>query len=80
MEFVKKALALYGADLNPDGFIVKGCRATSVIAKKKGKRLRFELDGKLIASGPLTADWVSEFVERYWYWLKLPTTHSEADK
>lgn len=68
--FLKTTLAEYGACITPEGFIVgRGGNATSVRAVAKRGRIRFESrTGHLIASGPLTPEFVREFVWRYWYW------------
>lgn len=72
LDFVVSGLAQYGASLSPEGFIVsKNGTVTSIKPVVKGKRLRFEgKDGSRIASGATTEKFVSEFVERYWYWEK----------
>ena len=67
MEIVKDALQKYGATLTDDGFIVKGEKVAGIKAVIKGRRLRFEsADGVLYASGSITEQFVSEFVEKFW--------------
>lgn len=80
LDFVVSSLAKYGASLSPEGFIVsKTGTVTSVKPVVKGKRLRFEgKDSSLIASGATTEKFVSEFVERYWYWEKQKEAESTA--
>lgn len=70
LAIVKAALNKYGASLTEQGFIVNSSGTeTDVKAVIKGKRLRFEdRSGKLISSGPVTEDFVSSFVEKYWHW------------
>lgn len=69
---INNALALYGASLDDNNYIVKGPKSLGVKAVVKGKRLRFESsNGVLIASGPITEKFVSSFVEKFWYWMPI---------
>lgn len=79
---IKAALNKYGASLTEQGFIVNSSGTeTDVKAVIKGKRLRFESrSGKLIASGPITEDFVSSFVERYWFWKVVTPSLTDALK
>lgn len=79
IEIVQQALAQYGAELTPEGYIKRGDKTSSVRAVVKGKRLRFEGrnsidDFHLIASGPITAQFVEGFVEKFWFWTKQPSS------
>ena len=77
LEFIKIALKEYGARLNPTGEIIspKG-KNTGIIPKKMGRRLRMEISSNsdLVSSGPLNQEFVCSFVEKYWFWEKLPVT------
>ena len=72
LEMIKRALALYGADLDSeDHCIVSKKGKTGVKAVVKRSRLRFEmLDGSLLFSGGVTEKAVCVFVEKFWYWTK----------
>ena len=70
MDIIKQALQQYGAGLTDENFISRNDKVLSVQAVIKGKRLRFEGAGKLIASGPITAKFVESFVEQFWFWEK----------
>ena len=66
---VLAALAPYGADLDPNGFIRKGGRVLGVRAVVQGKRLRMEgRDGGLLFSGGVTSAAVDAFVFKFWGW------------
>lgn len=65
-------LALYGAALSPDGFIVtpKGVK-TRVRPIIYGKRLRARSDsGELLYAGPAEPASLCAFVEKFWFWSK----------
>lgn len=71
MDIVKQALAQYGASLTEQGHITRGGKVLPVLPVIKGKRLRFESgQGTLLASGPVSAQFVESFVEKFWYWSK----------
>lgn len=65
---IKTALSKFGASLNEEGFITKGEKVLSVRPVVAGKRLRFESNGNLIASGKLSAEFIAQFVTRFWFW------------
>lgn len=74
-DIVLNALSKYGATLTDDGFIVsKGGKPTGVrILRKsnKGKnRLLFDSNGNTLASGGFTEEFISDFVEKFWFWEK----------
>ena len=70
-EVIKRALALYGADLDSEDHCIVKKGKTGVKAVVKRSRLRFEmLDGSLLFSGGVTEQAVSTFVEKFWYWTK----------
>lgn len=71
MQIVKDTLAEYGATLNDEGHIVKGGRVLSVRAVYIRYRLRFEAGGRLILSGPKTANLVRAFVKQFYFWEKV---------
>jgi hypothetical protein len=71
LEVIKRALALYGADLDSEDHCIVKKGKTGVKAVVKRSRLRFEmLDGSLLFSGGVTEQAVSTFVEKFWYWTK----------
>ena len=71
LEMIKRALALYGADLDSEDHCIVKKGKTGVKAVVKRSRLRFEmLDGSLLFSGGVTEQAVSTFVEKFWYWTK----------
>ncbi len=71
LEMIKRALALYGADLDSEDHCIVKKGKTGVKAVVKRSRLRFEmLDGSLLFSGGVTEQAVSSFVEKFWYWTK----------
>jgi hypothetical protein len=70
MELIKQALQQYGATLTDVNFIARNDKVMYVQVVIKGKRLRFEGHGKLLASGPVTAKFVESFVEQFWFWEK----------
>lgn len=74
MEIVQEALKEYGAKLHGTGYIERhDGKVTMVRPVIMRQRLRFETpDGRLLATGPIKADFVHEFVKRYWLWSKKP--------
>jgi len=75
MEFVKTALAVYGASLTDDGRIILPSGLVSgvrVNLAQKGKRVRFvnAEHQTLYSSGPANAASVDAFVQRFWLWKK----------
>lgn len=70
-KIVTDALARYGATLTETGQIERRGRLTSVRPVQKGKRLRFEMAGGLLSSGPVSGAFVSEFVEQFWFWTPV---------
>ena len=67
---ILEAFKVYGASLTESGNICKGSKVFGVRCVIKGKRLRFETDGALLASGPIDPRTVSHFVEKFWMWTK----------
>lgn len=73
-QLICDALKPYGAHLTDSNFIAREKKATSVKAVLKRGRLRFESEaGTLLFSGGLTSSAVENFVEKFWFWKKLPT-------
>lgn len=65
-------LALYGATLSPDGFIVtpKGVK-THVRPIIYGRRLRIRSgSGELLYAGPAEPASLCAFIENFWFWSK----------
>lgn len=69
---INKVLAAYGASLTPEGFIQKGAKVLSVRVLFSKNKLQMEGNGKLLATGPMTVDFVEGFVEKFWKWEKAP--------
>lgn len=68
---IEQTLSEYNARLSCEGYIERKGRQTEVKPVIRKNRIRFESPaGTLIASGPVKAEWVREFVEKYWYWTK----------
>lgn len=70
MQIVKNALAEYGATLDDSGHICKDGKVLGVRASVIRYRIRFEVKGRLIASGPHTDIFVRSFVESFYLWEK----------
>lgn len=71
-EIIAQTLALYGATLNEEGYICRASGPTGIRIVKKGKRLRYEsCSGDLMASGPISAEGVAGFVEKFWFWERV---------
>lgn len=69
---ITNTLALYGATLSPDGFIVTPKGATTRVRPVlDGRRLRVMSDSdELLYAGPAEPASLCTFVERFWYWEK----------
>lgn len=72
MELVARALAAYGATIGEQGAIVRNGKTLAVSVEVRGKRIRFHSteNGRLLASGPIEAASVENFVESFWFWTK----------
>lgn len=71
-EIILQTLAIYGAHLNAGGFICRADSETGIRIIKKGRRLRYESRaGNLMASGPVSAEGVASFVEKFWFWERV---------
>ena len=70
MDFIKEALAMYGATLQDGVIVTKQGKVTTVRAVVKNNRLRFESmqTKQLLFSGPTTEKAVHAFVSKFWYW------------
>jgi hypothetical protein len=65
---VKSALQLYGATITPEGYIAKDGKLYGVRVVVAKRRIRFEGAISLLASGPIKAETVAQFVEKFWFW------------
>lgn len=70
---INSALQAYGASLDKSGRIrTPAGKLTSCYPILRDERLRFENDnGALLASGRPNAEFIGNFVERFWYWKKV---------
>lgn len=68
---IKTTLAKYGAALNEQNIITKNGKGLGVLVKVIKGRIRFQRDGKLLMSGPVTERTVDRFVKEYWYWREV---------
>ena len=67
----QSALGAYDAHLAEDGRIVRKGKTLGVTITEKKNRLRIEsVAGSLLASGPIEAKTVEQFVESFWFWTK----------
>lgn len=69
---VENALRQYAAHLTESDHIAKGDKILGVKALIKSGRLRFEGNGRMIFSAPVTRKTVEKFVEGFWFWSKKP--------
>lgn len=75
-QMINETLALYGAKLGENNFIVKGGKETGVRLTIAKRRIRFEGsllcgESSLLSSGPVEPSTIESFVEKFWYWRKL---------
>ena len=68
---IASALSKYGAEIDNEGFIIKGTKKLSVQASVKNGRIRFKSGDKLLGSGPNEEKTVENFVEKFWFWKKV---------
>lgn len=74
-DIILNALSKYGASLSDSGFIIdKGGKETGVrvlLASRGRNRMYFcSKDGFKFASGRITEEFISNFVEKFWFWEK----------
>lgn len=76
---VNAALAAYDATLAEDGAIVKSGKRLGVKAVPTRGGIRWESQtGRVLTTGPATAAAVDDFVAKFWYWSKVPSTPTQA--
>lgn len=64
-----EGLVAYGATLTSEGFIQTGDKVMRVrVVVKKGRARAESATGQLLASGPPTAKFIQDFVEKFWFW------------
>lgn len=73
VDAVSLGLKKFGAGLSPNpngrGYLInKGEKVFGVVVLFWGRRLRVELNERLIFSGGQTAEAIETFVRRYWFW------------
>ena len=74
LELFNHALRDYGARLTEDGLFHKHNRDILAVRVRVHKgRVRFEnaTTSALIMSGPVSAQSITNFVTKFWYWEKL---------
>ena len=65
------ALAAYGATLDAEGYIVRnGSRLPVRIEVARGKMRFVGANGQALATGAVSGAFVSQFVERFWFWTR----------